>query len=125
MITADCFVTIGDAAAAARRGGSTIVVPDEGNPFAVAIIALFCTSRPIAFWLLTLGFGIDGRSTNGLINTNRIAYCGNHGFTEVSGVNSETATWSPRTARLSCQFREPNKRGTTRPSSYPECQDNG
>ena len=39
------------------------------------------------FWLLTLSFAICGLSTNGLINTHLIAYCGDHGIPEVSGAS--------------------------------------
>ena len=59
----------------------------QGNPFAVAITALFRASRSIDFWLLTLSFAICGLSTNGLINTHLIAYCADHGITEVSGAS--------------------------------------
>ena len=48
--------------------GSTTALrpaPGAGNPFAVAITALFRASRSIDFWLLTLSFAICGLSTNG------------------------------------------------------------
>ena len=70
--------------------GSTTAVrpaPRAGNPFAVAITALFRASRSIDFWLLTLSFAICGLSTNGLINTHLIAYCADHGISEVSGAS--------------------------------------
>ena len=56
----------------------------EANPFGVAITALRRASRSIDFWLLTLSFAICGLSTNGLINTHLIAYCGDHGIAEVN-----------------------------------------
>jgi predicted MFS family arabinose efflux permease len=62
-------------------------VPAQGNPFAVAVTALARASRSMDFWLLTLSFGICGLSTNGLINTHFIAYCADHGITEVSGAS--------------------------------------
>jgi predicted MFS family arabinose efflux permease len=70
--------------------GSTTAVrpaPVAGNPFAVAITALFRASRSIDFWLLTLSFAICGLSTNGLINTHLIAYCADHGISEVRGAS--------------------------------------
>lgn len=49
--------------------------------------ALSRASRSIDFWLLTLSFAICGLSTNGLINTHLIAYCGDHGISEVSSAS--------------------------------------
>ena len=71
----------------APTASATVLAPRAaaGNPFAVAITALFRASRSIDFWLLTLSFAICGLSTNGLINTHLIAYCGDHGIPEVSG----------------------------------------
>jgi predicted MFS family arabinose efflux permease len=59
----------------------------QGNPFSVAITALSRASRSMDFWLLTLSFAICGLSTNGLINTHLIAYCGDHGIAEVSSAS--------------------------------------
>jgi MFS family permease len=56
-----------------------------GNPFAVAMGALFRASRSTDFWLLTLSFAVCGFSTNGLINTHLIAYCADRGISEVAG----------------------------------------
>ncbi len=70
--------------------GSTTVLappPRQGNPFSVAITALCRASRSVDFWLLTLSFAICGLSTNGLINTHLIAYCGDHGIAEVSSAS--------------------------------------
>ena len=70
--------------------GSTTVLappPRHGNPFSVAIMALSRASRSLDFWLLTLSFAICGLSTNGLINTHLIAYCGDHGIAEVSSAS--------------------------------------
>ena len=67
-------------------GSATVPAPPppRGNPFSVAIAALVRASRSMDFWLLTLSFAICGLSTNGLINTHLIAYCGDHGIGEVS-----------------------------------------
>jgi MFS family permease len=59
----------------------------DGNPFGVAISGLRRASRSLDFWLLALSFAICGLSTNGLINTHLIAYCGDHG---IPAVNSAT-----------------------------------
>jgi MFS family permease len=59
----------------------------QGNPLSVAISALCRASRSMDFWLLTLSFAICGLSTNGLINTHLIAYCGDHGIAEVSSAS--------------------------------------
>jgi MFS family permease len=56
-----------------------------GNPFAVAMGALFRASRSTDFWLLMLSFAVCGFSTNGLINTHLIAYCADRGISEVAG----------------------------------------
>ena len=36
------------------------------------------------FWLLTGSFAVCGLSTNGLINTHLIAYCADHGISEIA-----------------------------------------
>ena len=56
----------------------------DGNPFGVAIAGLRRASRSLDFWLLALSFAICGLSTNGLINTHLIAYCGDHGIPAVN-----------------------------------------
>lgn len=70
-------------------GSDTVSAPPprQGNPFTVAITALCRASRSMDFWLLTLSFAICGLSTNGLINTHLIAYCGDHGIAEVSSAS--------------------------------------
>jgi predicted MFS family arabinose efflux permease len=70
-------------------GSDTFLAPSQrqGNPFSVAITALCRASRSMDFWLLTLSFAICGLSTNGLINTHLIAYCGDHGIAEVSSAS--------------------------------------
>ena len=73
--------------------GSTAMQPPGAdhaagnNPFTVAINALFRAGRSIDFWLLCLTFGVCGFSTNGLINTHLIAYCADHGITQVNGAS--------------------------------------
>ena len=57
----------------------------QGNPFGVAMTALFRASHSFDFWLLALSFAICGLSTNGLINTHLIAYCADRGISEVAG----------------------------------------
>jgi len=73
----------------APYGSTTVLAPPsrQGNPFAVAITALRRASHSMDFWLLTLSFAICGLSTNGLINTHLIAYCGDHGIPEVSSAS--------------------------------------
>jgi predicted MFS family arabinose efflux permease len=58
-----------------------------GNPFTIAMTTLFRAARSLDFWLLTSSFGICGFSTNGLINTHLIAYCADHGISEVTGAS--------------------------------------
>jgi predicted MFS family arabinose efflux permease len=71
-------------------GGKTVApLPafTGGNPFAVAFGALARASRSMDFWLLCLTFGICGFSTNGLINTHLIAYCADHGISQMNGAS--------------------------------------
>ncbi len=71
-------------------GGTAIQEPaggSGGNPFAVAIRALRRAGGSMDFWLLCITFGICGFSTNGLINTHLIAYCADHGISEVNGAS--------------------------------------
>src|SRR5712691_1716960 len=68
--------------------GSTVVLrppPLAGNPFSIALTALFRAAHSADFWLLTLSFAVCGFSTNGLINTHLIAYCSDRGISEVNG----------------------------------------
>jgi MFS family permease len=58
-----------------------------GNPFAVALGTLSRASQSMDFWLLTGSFAVCGLSTNGLINTHLIAYCADHGISEVGGAD--------------------------------------
>ena len=58
-----------------------------GNPFAIAFGTLSRASHSMDFWLLTGSFAVCGLSTNGLINTHLIAYCADHGISEVGGAD--------------------------------------
>jgi len=73
----------GDTAVVAARDGAA----PGGNPFRVAFGALRRAGRSMDFWLLCVTFGICGFSTNGLINTHLIAYCTDHGISEVNGAS--------------------------------------
>ena len=57
------------------------------NPIAVAFGTLARASRSLDFWLLTGSFAVCGLSTNGLINTHLIAYCADHGISQVVGAD--------------------------------------
>ena len=59
--------------------------PRRGNPVTVAFNAFARGARSVDFWLLVVSFGICGFSTNGLINTHLIAYCADHGISEIHG----------------------------------------
>jgi predicted MFS family arabinose efflux permease len=58
--------------------------PTRGNPFSFAISGLLRGMRSADFWLLFASFWVCGFSTNGLIGTHLIAYCVDHGISEVS-----------------------------------------
>lgn len=53
--------------------------PKLGHPFA-AVGELVTASRHRAFWLLAVGFFVCGATTNGLVGTHLIAFCGDHGI---------------------------------------------
>ncbi len=57
--------------------------PRGGNPATVAMRGLGRGARSMDFWLLAGSFGICGFSANGLVGTHLIAYCVDHGITEV------------------------------------------
>lgn len=71
--------------------GGTAVTPPAlsagSNPFSVAFACLSRASKSMDFWLLCLTFGICGLSTNGLINTHLIAYCGDMGIPQIQGAS--------------------------------------
>lgn len=58
-----------------------------GNPFAVPLATLARASHSPDFWLLTGSFAVCGLSTNGLINTHLIAYCTDHGISQIGGAD--------------------------------------
>jgi MFS family permease len=71
-------------------GAKALARPAEspgGNPFSVAMGALFRAARSMDFWLLCITFGVCGFSTNGLINTHLIAYCADNGIPQISGAS--------------------------------------
>ena len=49
------------------------------------------------FWLLTGSFAVCGLSTNGLINTHLIAYCADHGISEIGGAVAAFGAGTVRT----------------------------
>jgi MFS family permease len=61
--------------------------PGRTNPFTIAMAALARGMRSSDFWLLTATFGICGLSTNGLISTHLIAYCVDHGLSQIQGAS--------------------------------------
>jgi sugar phosphate permease len=64
----------------------------DGNPIAVAFIALAAGARSRDFWLIAGSYFICGASTNGLIGTHLIPACIDHGLAEVSGAGLLAAT---------------------------------
>jgi MFS family permease len=56
----------------------------SGNPIAVAFGGLGLGVRSVDFWLLFASFFVCGFSANGLVSTHLIAYCMDHGITEVA-----------------------------------------
>ncbi|GKQ54314.1 MFS transporter [Bradyrhizobium sp. Ce-3] len=57
--------------------------PAQGNPFVAAISNLVRAAKTRAFWFLFATFFICGFTTNGLVGTHLIAFCGDHGIVEV------------------------------------------
>ena len=57
--------------------------PAVGNPFTAAIGNLVRAAQTRAFWFLFATFFICGFTTNGLVGTHLIAFCGDHGIVEV------------------------------------------
>ena len=64
--------------------GEPPVPPVTGNPFANALRGLAQGARSGDFWLLAGTFAVCGFSTYGLIGTHMIAYCIDHGISEVA-----------------------------------------
>jgi predicted MFS family arabinose efflux permease len=70
-----------------RSYGSThadvATVPAQGNPFAAALDHLMRAAQTRTFWFLFATFFVCGFTTNGLIGTHLISFCGDHGIAEV------------------------------------------
>ena len=67
-------------------GGTMAAAPvtaQGGNPFMVTINGLKRGVKSLDFWLLGLSFAVCGFSTNGLIGTHLISYCGDNGIGQV------------------------------------------
>jgi len=61
--------------------------PTTGNPFANAVRALVEASRTRTFWYLFATFFVCGFTTNGLVGTHMIAFCGDMGIGEVQAAS--------------------------------------
>ncbi|KJC49222.1 MFS transporter [Bradyrhizobium sp. LTSP857] len=61
--------------------------PAQGNPFAAAISNLVRAAKTQTFWFLFATFFICGFTTNGLVGTHLIAFCGDHGIFEVQAAS--------------------------------------
>ncbi|MCB1411644.1 MAG: MFS transporter [Xanthobacteraceae bacterium] len=73
-----------------RAYGSTeddVPVPATGNPFAAAISHLVEAARTRTFWYLFATFFICGFTTNGLVGTHLIAFCGDYGIAQVQAAS--------------------------------------
>ncbi|WP_426421289.1 MFS transporter [Bradyrhizobium genosp. A] len=61
--------------------------PAQGNPFVAAIGNLVRAAKTQTFWFLFATFFICGFTTNGLVGTHLIAFCGDHGIFEVQAAS--------------------------------------
>jgi predicted MFS family arabinose efflux permease len=61
--------------------------PAQGNPFTAAISNLARAAKTQSFWFLFATFFICGFTTNGLVGTHLIAFCGDHGIVEVKAAS--------------------------------------
>ncbi len=79
------------AAIGLRSYGSTHddppAAPAQGNPFVAAISNLVRAAKVPTFWFLFATFFICGFTTNGLVGTHLIAFCGDHGIFEVQAAS--------------------------------------
>jgi predicted MFS family arabinose efflux permease len=57
--------------------------PDHRNLFALSLGTLARAAKTRAFWYLFATFFVCGFTTNGLVGTHLIAFCGDHGIIEV------------------------------------------
>ncbi|MBV9547487.1 MAG: MFS transporter [Chloroflexi bacterium] len=67
--------------------GATAATPTQavtGNPFNVAVQALFDGARTADFWLLAGSFAICGATTSGLVRVHLIPFSVDHGLAEVT-----------------------------------------
>jgi predicted MFS family arabinose efflux permease len=65
-------------------GPAPKIPPTGRNPFAAAFGGLARASRRREFWLLAAGFFICGFTTNGLVGTHLISFCGDYGIPAVT-----------------------------------------
>jgi sugar phosphate permease len=74
-----------------RRFGSeqddVVLAPSQQNPFAAAIGNLVGAAKTRTFWYLFATFFICGFTTNGLVGTHLIAFCGDYGIAEVQAAS--------------------------------------
>ena len=61
--------------------------PAQGNPFVAALSNLARAAKTPTFWFLFATFFICGFTTNGLVGTHLIAFCGDHGIFEVQAAS--------------------------------------
>jgi MFS family permease len=61
--------------------------PAQGNPFTAAFSNLARAATTRAFWFLFTTFFICGFTTNGLVGTHLIAFCGDHGIVEMQAAS--------------------------------------
>ena len=61
--------------------------PAQGNPFTAAFSKLARAATTRTFWFLFATFFICGFTTNGLVGTHLIAFCGDHGIVEVQAAS--------------------------------------
>ena len=74
-----------------RSYGSTVddvpAPPTGQNPFAAAIGHLVAAAKTRTFWYLFATFFICGFTTNGLVGTHLISFCGDYGIAEVQAAS--------------------------------------
>jgi predicted MFS family arabinose efflux permease len=74
-----------------RSYGSTVddvpAAPSGQNPFAAAISHLVMAAKTRTFWYLFATFFICGFTTNGLVGTHLISFCGDYGIAEVQAAS--------------------------------------
>jgi len=61
--------------------------PAQGNPFTAAFSNLARAATTRTFWFLFTTFFICGFTTNGLVGTHLIAFCGDHGVVEMQAAS--------------------------------------